>query len=752
MINKFKTVLGILLFAFLYTISAQAQKPKLPSGFEIKLDEPEAISYFDGNKRIDQTTGFPIAIYNATTAVQGTNSEEMARNYLADNKTLFGLSNYDLANNLSLHAVDTRPAGTTVRFRQLHKGLPVNKSEITLTINSRQEVCFVMNSFSYGVDLGSVEPSLSAVDARQIAADYLAITGKIIEESNDLKVLHYQNDSKLIYRIVIASEEPLGEWEAFIDALSGEIIKLDDIGCYYKDHHEAISPGLPIHFSFFMINGGGNVFDPDPLSSANADYNDPGFPDNSDNNSPELEAELASKVLLDITFDGTNYSLVGPYAEIQDFESPNNGLFEQTTSVWDNNRQDNAFEAVNTYYHVDASMRYINETLDLDIMPTDYTTGVRFDPHGLNGADNSHYLGGSQRISFGEGGVDDAEDSDVIHHELGHGLHDWVTNGGLSQVNGLSEGSGDYWAASYNRSLGLWDPADATYNWVFIWDGHNPFWNGRVVNYAATYPGGLVGQIHTDGQIWSTCMMKVWDKIGQENSDKAFWSGLGLTNGSSNQNDAANAVFQAAINMGYSTANLTLMHDELTSCGYTLPDVPLPVELTSFTAEKKGNIVDLVWKTASEINNDYYTIERSVDGKHFDELGKQNALDGNAAISQQYAFTDRLPAKGVNYYRLKQTDLDGSFSYSEIVNVRFDALPEVKIYPNPVDSYLFVENNISDQIIKVSVTDAAGIMHNIGNIDFADRIQINVEHLPNGVYILEVQTANEVMVKQFYKK
>jgi len=89
----------------------------------------------------------------------------------------------------------------------------------------------------------------------------------------------------------------------------------------------------------------------------------------------------------------------------------------------------------------------------------------------LDGDDNSYYSNG--RLVFGEGGVDDAEDADVVLHELGHGLHDWLTNGSLSQVQGLSEGCGDYWAQSYSRSLGQWPLSAPAYNWMFSWDGHN---------------------------------------------------------------------------------------------------------------------------------------------------------------------------------------------------------------------------------------------------------------------------------------
>jgi hypothetical protein len=152
-----------------------------------------------------------------------------------------------------------------------------------------------------------------------------------------------------------------------------------------------------------------------------------------------------------------------------------------------------------------------------------------------------------------------------------------VTNGGLSQVNGLSEGTGDYVAGSYSRALGSWLPADPGYNWTFNWDGHNPFWGGRLLNYSATYPGGLTGQIHTDGQIWATTMMKIWDDIGAAKSDKAFWSGLAMTNSSTNQNDAANAVFTASGNLGYTFAERTAIRNRFVAAGYTIPPLNAPI-------------------------------------------------------------------------------------------------------------------------------------------------------------------------------
>ena len=180
----------------------------------------------------------------------------------------------------------------------------------------------------------------------------------------------------------------------------------------------------------------GYVFDPDPLTTANKKC-DPEFSDNEDANTSKLSEQLILIELLNITnIDGTYY-LKGPYAEIVDFYG-RHGLYEQQSTDFRFNRSNPAFEAVNCYYHVDKFMRYVNEVLGIYVMPIQYEGGVRCDPH-ANRTDNSYYNSATGGLYFGDGNVDDAEDSSVIIHELGHGIHDWITDGQLSRKEGLSE-------------------------------------------------------------------------------------------------------------------------------------------------------------------------------------------------------------------------------------------------------------------------------------------------------------------------
>lgn len=513
---------------------------------------PAEASFLRGNQRISVETGAPLALYHVGYRVVPDAPEAMAAQFLRDHADLLRLAAPDLG-DLVPHATWASPAGTTVRFRQQVGGVPVYGAEIAVTVDPTATVDFVMNGYRPGLEGVDVVPGLAAAEARGAAFDRLGVAGEVSFERTRLVVFAGPGSGGAAPRLawevrVVPAGSPVGDWEVLVDAHTGEIFQVADRALY--------------------VDGNGNVFNPDPLSSAHVSYGAPAFVDGSDADTAQLTGQLVNVTLRDITLAAGTYTLTGPWAAINDAENPKKGLFGQATSTFNFTRFQDAFEAVNTYHHIDTFMRHVNVTLGLNIHPFQYSGGVQFDPHGLNGADNSHYTPSTGRLAFGEGGVDDAEDADVVIHELGHGLHDWVTSGSASQVNGLGEGTGDYLAASYSRAFGQWAPGDPQFQWVFNWDGHNPFWAGRVTNYPGVYPGDLVGQIHTDGQIWSTCLMKIWDLIGRNLTDKAVLAGLGMTNSNTNQQDAAQAVLTAAVNMSYSGANVATMESTFQGCGY----------------------------------------------------------------------------------------------------------------------------------------------------------------------------------------
>jgi hypothetical protein len=142
---------------------------------------------------------------------------------------------------------------------------------------------------------------------------------------------------------------------------------------------------------------------------------------------------------------------------------------------------------------------------------------------------------------------------------------------------------------------------------------------------------------------------------------------------------------------------------------------PLPIDLISFTAKTNGNVVDLNWETASEINNDYFTIERSEDAIDFEPVATVGGA-GNSTSTLNYSIIDFDPLLGVSYYRLKQTDFDGAFEYSAIEAVNFtgksEGDPSILIVPNPVHGdksiNVLITNFPKNSEVSISMFDLYG--------------------------------------------
>lgn len=175
----------------------------------------------------------------------------------------------------------------------------------------------------------------------------------------------------------------------------------------------------------------------------------------------------------------------------------------------------------------------------------------------------------------------------------------------------------------------------------------------------------------------------------------------------------------------------------------------LTVELTLFKAFKLGNQSQLDWTTANESDNQYFAIERSKDGKTFKEIGIVNSK-GASYEKQDYSFIDPTPAKGFNYYRLKQVDFNGKYDYSKVETVALKGFAEVMLYPNPAKESITIETSATDK-------------HDVKIMDYMGRIwlsktlendvnQLNIASLPKGLYFLESYIDNELVRKKIVKE
>ena len=177
----------------------------------------------------------------------------------------------------------------------------------------------------------------------------------------------------------------------------------------------------------------------------------------------------------------------------------------------------------------------------------------------------------------------------------------------------------------------------------------------------------------------------------------------------------------------------------------------LPIELVYFTADEIGGGVRFAWETASELNNDYFTIEFSIDAVEFTELTTIEGV-GTSTEPHNYRYTDFSSHAGIIYYRLKQTDYDGNFSYSETVPVVFAEHHEAEtndikfvVYPNPATDHITISGGEYESISFVSANGAV-----LGRE--AAQGSHDITRLPKGLNFVIIHTANGDVSERFIKR
>ncbi|MFT4603884.1 MAG: PKD repeat protein [Rhodothermales bacterium] len=532
----------------LITSPAAAQSSPQVRGTLIPDDAD--VTRLEASSRVNLRTGLPVALYHSSYRAAPSSPEEMALAYLRERGDELGIEDVG-----TLYHVATRSmlSGYRVRFQQHVGGVPVYKSVVAVSVGPNGQIQFVTNGYKSGVRLVVVASKTGGAQAMKAAASHVAFEGPPSVQQQELVIYAEGGVARLAHRVQQVTAQ--GAWDVLVDASSGSVFRAEATA--HSNPPGQAAPLLSRPSAMFgtpapqgvssrgvQVDGTAMVFDPDPMTTLSTQYGESaGVQDNSDQDSDELTAARRQVALRNITDTGSEFTLEGPLVVVTDFDPPFLGTFSQASPDFDFTRSQPGFEATNVYYHIEHSMRYLNEELGIAVVPLQYSGGVQVDPHGLEGAVNAQYLFTGQ-LRFGEGGADMAEDPEVVLHELGHAIHDWITNRGLSQEAGLGEGSADYWAASYTRSWNAWPSGDARADNFGRWGGR-PFFSGRSTDYAGRFPFDLTGAIHTDGQIWSSAMISILDQIGRDKSDRLFLEGLSMTGSGSNTEDAARAVLKA---------------------------------------------------------------------------------------------------------------------------------------------------------------------------------------------------------------
>ncbi len=363
-------------------------------------------------------------------------------------------------------------------------------------------------------------------------------------------------------------------------------------------------------------------------------------------------------------------------------------------------------------------------------------------------------------------------DNAVIFQDFDANDEGWTvtanTNGNWARGTGiLSAGAdGSYWHTTpnggYNANAvltvqsGTLDLTGETSMTLFIdvrydteaeWDGYQvEYSSDGGANWADL---GAVGQ----GINWynDSDVDAIANNANGWADDNSIWQTAEMDLPAALENNA-NVQFRVTFESDFGTEETGVAFDNFIIFGDV---VPLPVELVSFDGEENNGSVTLSWATATELNNDYFEVQRSLTGESFEVIGM---VTGNGTTNEliMYGFTDLTPTKGMNYYRLRQVDYDGQFEFSQtiLIDAGTDDKIDFKVYPNPVtDNQFNLSYSASEnERFHVTMVDHTGKYHYKKTFTGATgNIQIVPAHtLAPGIYYVKIESDGIIRTFKIY--
>lgn len=509
------------------------------------------------------------------------------------------------SSDLQLIEVKHGLASSHSRFQQTYQGLPVFGGLVSVHQDKSGSVeSLHRRTFERPVVLG--EAVLSALDAEAVAR---AAAGKPLAVIADSRLPHrskrvwfplgrHTDGFALVpaWELMIYSRVPLGDFLIVVDARNGNVL--------FNENRIAFDTGT------------GYVYIPNPMQSSG----NTGLADGNDATNPTLDGQRISVTLEGL--DAGTGLLVGEYVDL----TLSGGLSvpdaDEPTRQYFYDRDDPRFEQVNIYHSIDQIQRYFH-TLGFDD-DTGTANGIRDFPSMANAhwdnADQSFYSTGDDGVHFGDGGVDDGEDADIIAHEYGHAIqHNQNASWGGGQMGAMGEGFGDYLAMSFyyvdgdgtyqaanNACVGEWDAVS--------YSGTNPPCLRRT-DGNKMYPDDLVGQVHADGEIWSRALWDIRNELGGMTTDQLVLEHHFALPGGATMPVAALAMITADENVNDGDNESALREHfcnrGILSAGDCLPLVAAPTLTYPAGGENVsgGSNVNVTWNTNGAPADTTYNVE-----------------------------------------------------------------------------------------------------------------------------------------------
>jgi hypothetical protein len=519
----------------------------------IEIDKKDKVLRSFFNDQIDNN----IIVDDNKKVMSKSSQKNFALETLEKNAQKFFKSTEDLKNikeTRVIEGINTYSA----RYIQEFKGVPVHDSEIIVNFNQNGQIQSLYNNYHYGIpsELDPKNILITKDEATKIVNDLFKSYSKYEIGEPNLLIYQYFNESNLpprnsnkiipkrkeflsivysklnqktnkeiiegkyflIWDFVVVTENPLDKWRIMIDTFTGNLINVIDLKQYSSK---------------------GKVFNPNPAVTTG---------DITLSSSSPLE--VLENQCIDIELyrldppNNGSYYLDGKYVKMLEIESPEAKEPVEPSGNFVYSCNDHRFLNVMVYYHIDNFQNYLQNHLDLFNI---CNFSLEVDPQGLNGDDNSHYSPpalpqnpiGRPYLAFGEGGVRDAEDAQVILHEYGHAIQDNCNPGFNNPRSGVGEGFGDILAAIYyddkHKEL-------KTRGLMFSWDASpfgSPaaFWPGRRYDIDWLFDGpeytswynhkdqnGRYDGMHMTGQLWCATIFELYRKLGGDSNDEQIRS------------------------------------------------------------------------------------------------------------------------------------------------------------------------------------------------------------------------------------
>jgi hypothetical protein len=464
------------------------------------LDGSEVVLHADRSRPIKVRGEFALGASSNAILVKG-----FLTQHADDLKLPFPVAGLKLA-----HETETS-VRKVYRFDHMLDGIPVFGAQLIVAVDKQNRVRQI-DLFAGSTNVIGPPAKVQQLDVAGAAKAAATVVGKFTKRlDTPAPVLGWFSTPKGLiraYRVLIATTAPVHDWEIIIEAYSGKKLRQRDL---IKE----------------MPDGTGTVFDPNPVVTAsNNALRDPtgtlgtcGF-----TGTPQatIDAQrIAGKVLKDLTLSAGTYKLDGPYCRIHDFGPPASTIPAEAAGTFNYLSNDDRFEAVMVYYHLDTYQRYLQSIG----IPDAHPTVIQADPHdnSIISAWFSPFDGGLHFSDSGPCRPDRAEDADCMIHEYGHAIQDYqvpgwgVTNPvtGRDETGAMGEGFGDFAACAYfsDRSGGF--QREVFEDWVFGPAGL------RRVDGTKHYPTDWAGEVHDDGEIWSAALWNIYRAIGGDSGAPA---------------------------------------------------------------------------------------------------------------------------------------------------------------------------------------------------------------------------------------